>query len=104
MMGNRSTLVVFLVLVLIIIILAQNGYLGNIFRTNTEPSDIFGAPDSVDRPFGFSTAVPNSGFIMPTAFLPTAYVPPAYAPTLTPGFAANPNNNPINNNVVPPVG
>jgi hypothetical protein len=101
-MRNRSGLIIFLFVVLIIVIMTQNGSLRRLF--NGDGSSGFSIQPSVtNRPLVFNTAVPNSGYIIPTAYIPTAYIAPVYAPTLTPVFSGNVNNNSAIS-TAPPVG
>jgi hypothetical protein len=81
---SRATLILFLFFILLLILLAQNGGLTDIFAglTNSTPNfySITARPFVTSAPARFSTSVPNNQ-ILPTAYLPTSYLPPAYAPT-----------------------
>jgi len=87
-MRDRASLILFIFIILIVIILAQNGTLGNLFSGNpslnllptTFPQ---GGLVSTVRPLVFSTSVPANN-VYPTPWGPTAYVPPAYAPAYAP--------------------
>lgn len=71
-MRSRASLILFLFVILVLIILANNGSLGTIFSPlSTTP--IFSGPTA--RPLDFSTAIPG---MIPTAYAPTAFmsVPP----------------------------
>jgi hypothetical protein len=104
MMRNRSGLIIFLFVLLIIIIMAQNGSLSRMFGgTGNGTPGFFVQPAETNRPLIFSTTAPNSGLILPTAYYPTAYIAPVYSPTYTPGYSGNVNNN-NNVNAAPPVG
>jgi hypothetical protein len=72
-MRSRASLILFLFFVLLLIILANNGALGNLFST-TSTTPIFSGPTA--RPLVFETAVPSgsSGGIIPTAYAPTAFM------------------------------
>jgi hypothetical protein len=103
-MRNRSGLILFLIAVLIIVIMAQNGSLNRLFGgAGSGSSGFFIEPAPTTRPLIFNTAVPNSNYIMPTAYLPTAYIAPVYAPTLTPRFSGNVNTG-STGATPPPVG
>jgi hypothetical protein len=90
-MRNRAGLTLLVFLILLLIILAQNGSLGNILGSIFNNTPIYiGATarplvTNNPPPPTFNTAVPSNG-IFPTPPAPTAYVPqsgypPAYAPT-----------------------
>ncbi len=85
-MRDRASLVLFVFIILLIIILAQNGTLGTLWSSLTEATVNFyptpSAPGVVAtvRPLVFSTAAPVNN-VFPTPWGPTAYVPPMYAPT-----------------------
>ncbi|MEP7286294.1 MAG: LysM peptidoglycan-binding domain-containing protein [Chloroflexota bacterium] len=89
-MRNRATLIIVLFVILLVIILAQNGSLGQLFSGILNTTPIFNAPTA--RPFAtaapiqFNTAQPGNGVF------PTPNLPPAYAPTYpgqTNGQSAN---------------
>ena len=84
---NRATLTLVLFLILLLIILAQNGVLGNIVASFSNVTPIFygptAAPFATGRPLSFSTLPPSNG-VFPAPLGPTAYLPPAYAPTYPP--------------------
>ena len=89
-MRDRASLVLFIFVVLLIVILAQNGMLGSLL-------DSFSGTNQpllpTVRPLVFSTPVPTAGGIQvfPPSNLPTAYAPAAFTAV------------PVNNNV-PPAG
>jgi nucleoid-associated protein YgaU len=98
-MRDRASLVLFIFIILLVIILAQNGVLGNLlsslsngefFSVTTQP----GLPTV--RPLIFSTATPRNQ-VLPAPYLPTVYVPPAYAPT----YPGQPTPAPSGNNQSP---
>jgi LysM repeat protein len=82
-MRNRASLILFIFIILLVIILAQNGVLGNLL-SNLSSGDIFsvtvqpGLPTV--RPLLFDTPAPRNQ-VLPPPVLPTIYVPPVYAPT-----------------------
>ena len=71
-MRSRASLILFLFVVLLLIILANNGSLGNLF-SNISTTPIFLGPTA--RPLDFSTQIPG---VIPSAYAPTAFmsVPP----------------------------
>jgi hypothetical protein len=82
-MRDRASLILFIFIILLVIILAQNGVLGSllsglssgeIFAVTVQP----GMPTV--RPLTFGTATPRNQ-VLPAPVLPTVYVPPVYAPT-----------------------
>jgi len=81
---RRGQLTLVLFIILLLIILAQNGVLGNIFSGLSNVTPIYygptAAPFATGRPLSFSTLPPSSG-VLPAPFGPTAYLPPVYAPT-----------------------
>jgi nucleoid-associated protein YgaU len=85
-MRDRASLILFIFIILLVIILAQNGVLGNII-SGLSSGDYFavtvqpGLPTV--RPLSFATSTPRNQ-ILPPPVLPTIYVPPAYAPTYPP--------------------
>ncbi len=89
-MRNRAGLTLFIFFVLLLIILAQNGALGNIFTifsgATAAPGILNGpaGPIVTARPLTFG-GQPASNNAFPTAYSPTAYMnpvlPTAYAPT-----------------------
>src|SRR5260221_4626778 len=85
-MRNRASLTLFIFLILLVIILAQNGALNNFLSGLFNSTPSFYASTAVGlpttRPLVFSTAVPNNVF--PTVPLPSPYVP-TYAAAYPPG-------------------
>src|SRR5258708_10262278 len=102
-MRNRAALTLFIFFVLLLIILAQNGALGNIFTifTGTAAPGILNVPAGpvvTARPITFGGVAPASnGF--PTAYSPTAYMnpiyPTAYAPTYQGQTSGQPASVPV---------
>ncbi len=96
-MRNRASLTLFIFLILLVIILAQNGALNNFLSGLFNSTPSFYASTAVGlpttRPLVFSTAVPNNVF--PTVPLPSPYVP-TYAAPYPPGSppTAQPANSP----------
>ena len=89
-MRDRAALILFIALILILLILAQNGSLGNIFSglTNGSAFGVTGQPLlPTVRPLSFNSPVPIQGGSVqqPTAFLPTAYALPTFEPAYAPG-------------------
>jgi LysM domain len=82
-MRNRASLILFIFIILLVIILAQNGVLGSLI-SSLGGSEIFsvtvqpGLPTV--RPLIFVTPTPRNQ-ILPPPLLPTVYSPPVYAPT-----------------------
>jgi hypothetical protein len=82
-MRDRASLILFIFIILLVIILAQNGVLGNII-SGLSSGDFFsvtaqpGLPTV--RPLSFGTSTPRNQ-VLPPPILPTMYIPPAYAPT-----------------------
>lgn len=75
-MRDRSSVILFIFIVLLILILAQNGMLGALFAgPNVTPLPTV-------RPLVFSTARPTTppNVIFPTVNLPTAYAPTIFVP------------------------
>jgi nucleoid-associated protein YgaU len=81
-MRDRSSLLLFALIILLIIILAQNGLLGSLFSGSSSGSLAQTLPASV-RPLTFATLTP-SNLLLPTAYLPTVYLPPTYQPAYPP--------------------
>src|SRR5258708_25942516 len=85
-MRNRASLTLFIFLILLLIILAQNGALNNFISGLFNSTPSFYASTAVGlptvRPLVFSTAAPNNVF--PTVPLPTPYLP-TYAAPYPPG-------------------
>lgn len=78
-MRDRASLVLFIFLIILLVILAQNGMLGNLF---TGSSVGVGTPLPTVRPLVFTTVspTPRNQVIAPPN-LPTAYQPPMYVPS-----------------------
>ncbi len=82
-MRDRASVILLIFILLLVIILAQNGVLGNLL-SSLSSGDIFavtvqpGLPTV--RPLIFASSTPRNQ-ILPPPVLPTAYAPPAYAPT-----------------------
>lgn len=82
-MRDRVSLILFIFLILLLVIMAQNGTLGNLladlsgdsgFSVTVQP----GYPTV--RPLSFATPTPRN-LVLPPPALPTVYLPPAYPPT-----------------------
>lgn len=84
-MRDRASLILFIFLVLLIIVLAQNGMLGVLLDNLTNAFSGSNQPLlPTVRPLVFSTTVPTAvpGVrVFPTQVLPTFYAPTAYAPS-----------------------
>ncbi|MCC7446980.1 MAG: LysM peptidoglycan-binding domain-containing protein [Anaerolineae bacterium] len=80
-MRDRASLILFVFLIIILIIMAQNGTLGGVFSDLSNGFSVTVQPGyATVRPLSFVT--PTAGNqVLPAPVLPTAYLPPAYAPT-----------------------
>jgi nucleoid-associated protein YgaU len=100
-MRNRASLVLFIFLILLLVILAQNGMLGNLFAGT---GFSVGTPLPTVRPLVFTTVTPTPrGQMLPPPNLPTAYQPPMYAPTAfgQPSVPTQPGQQPVGQTPVP---
>jgi len=80
-MRDRASLILFVFLILILIIMAQNGSLGGMFSDLSNSFAVTVQPGyATVRPLSFVTPTARSQ-VLPAPVLPTAYLPPAYAPT-----------------------
>jgi len=101
-MRDRASIILFIALLLILIILWQNGSLNNLLSSFsvTNYAGNNGQPLlPTVRPLFFSTATPNGQILPPPALPSNVYVPPTYIPAYAPDGSTqvppvyNPNNN-----------
>ena len=103
-MRDRASLILFIFLILLLVILAQNGMLGNLFAGT---GFSVGTPLPTVRPLVFTTVTPTPrGQMLPPPNLPTAYQPPMYAPTAfgQPSVPTQPGQQPVGQTPVPTGG
>ncbi len=80
-MRDRASLILFIFLIIILIVMAQNGTLGGLFSELSNGFSVTVQPGfATVRPLSFSTPTARSQ-VFPPPVLPTVYLPPAYAPT-----------------------
>ncbi len=95
-MRDRASLILLIFIILLVIILAQNGTLGTLLSSLSNPNyySVTNQPQlPTVRPLFFATSTAR-GQVLPAPYLPTAYMPTAYPPDYV---TVQPPNPPANN-------